>query len=193
MQGLIVAGLASISLTVSAAGAPAELEWSAHYANAKAEAAAKQRPLLVVLEDSSNPAGQFKADELATQGQQVELLKKYELCRMDVNTAYGKKVAEAFNATEFPLTVVTDRTANFITYRADGALDTEQWQSMLAVQISKPVRVETAKVVTGYPNGTTAQPASQYPAAYPAYTPSQSVPSNCPNCVRNRQQYYYYQ
>ena len=100
MQVLLMAAMATASLAVSTTH---DLEWSDHYANAKVQAAAEHRPLLVVLEDSADPSGRFNENGLANDETQVELLQHYRLCRMDVKTDYGKRVAAAFGAKEFPV------------------------------------------------------------------------------------------
>ncbi len=92
MQVLLLAVFATANLAVSTT---TELDWSDHYANAKTQAAAEHRPLLVVLENSADPAGRFDQSALVDEGREVELLKHYRLCRMDINTPYGKRVAEA--------------------------------------------------------------------------------------------------
>ena len=92
MQLLLLAAMASAQFAVTATG---DLEWSAHYAEAKAAAAAAEKPLLVVLENPGEPQRRFHDDALASQPEQVDLLKHFQLCRVDVTTPYGKRVAEA--------------------------------------------------------------------------------------------------
>ena len=173
MQVLLMATMASAAMAVSTTN---ELDWSSHYANAKVQAAEEHRPLLVVLENSDDPAGRFDQDRLASESQR-ELLKHYRLCRMDVNTDYGKRVANAFGAKSFPFTAITDSSAQYITFQASGSMTTEKWEQTLQTRMSGQVsdasvrRVETSKVITDWPTE----------AVY-------SVPSDCPNCVRN--QYY---
>ena len=177
MQVLLMAAMATANLAVTATS---ELEWSNHYANAKVQAASEHRPLLVVLEDSANPQGRFDERSLASRDSQVELLQHYRLCRMDVTTDYGKRVASAFGAKQFPFTAITDKSAQYITFQVNGAMSAEQWEQTLAsrregnvVTTSQPAegRVEAFKIITESPsNG------------------SYSAPSYCPNCVRN--QYY---
>ena len=140
------------------------LEWSRHYANAKTQAAAEQRPLLVVVEDSTSPNGRFAVDQLASKKSHVDLLKKYRLCRMDINTAYGRRVAEAFDADTFPMTVITDKTTQYITFRAHGSMNPELWQRTLASRAAganpssagsgssaNSQRIETQKIITDWP------------------------------------------
>lgn len=157
-----------------------DLEWSDHYANAKQGAASEQRPLLVVLENSADPAGRLDLASVNSTEQQTELMKHFKLCRMDVSTPYGKRVAEAFGASKFPFTAITDKTTRYVTYRSSENLTGDQWAQALesrkngdtpvvAVEQSTQ-RFEAAKIITGWP--TIESPAR----------------SNCPNCVLK--QYY---
>jgi hypothetical protein len=175
MQVLLMAALATASLAVSATE---NLEWSDHYAQAKVQAAAEHRPLLVVLENSQDPNGRLDEGQLVNDEAEVQLLQHYRLCRMDVNSDYGKRVAAAFGAKQYPFTAITDSSAKYITFQANGPLSPEQWQQTLSSRkdgqlIAQPAvqRVEASKIITDWPSN------SGY-----------SVPSNCPNCVRN--QYY---
>jgi hypothetical protein len=174
MQVLLMAAMASASLAVATTG---DLQWSDHYANAKRQAAAEQKPLLVVLEDSTKPEGRFDQQSLASQESQVKLLQNYQLCRMDVGTEYGKRVAAAFGAKEFPFTAITDKSANYITFETSGTMSSEQWEQTLTHRMDGHLgdptlqRVEASKIITSWPTDVI-----------------QSSPSYCPNCVRN--QYY---
>ena len=67
----------------------------------------------------------------STDETQAALLAPYELCRVDVTTEYGKRVAAAFKVSEFPYTAIIDRTASVILYRKTGRFDTAQWASTL--------------------------------------------------------------
>jgi hypothetical protein len=164
-----------------------ELQWSNHYASAKNEAAAAQRPLLVVLENPDDPAGRLNTDQIAGDATQVQLLEHYQLCRMDVTTDYGQRVAAAFGAKQFPFTAITDKSARYIMFRSAGPMSTEQWKQTLASrkngQITRTTadvqRVEASKVITSWPS----------PVATPMSMPMTqfySAPSGCPNCA----QYY---
>jgi hypothetical protein len=177
--------MASISLAVSTTE---DLHWSDHYANAKHAAAEVQRPLLVVLENPADPNGRFDQQQLASNAAQLDLMKKFELCRMDVSTPYGKRVAEALKATQFPYLAITDKSTTYITFRGAGAMTADQWQQTLEAKQNgeRPVaaatvttpgqRVEASKVITQWP--VVAQP-----------TVTTQGGSYCPNCVRR--QYYY--
>ena len=183
MQVLLLAVLATVNLAISTTG---EQTWSDHYANSKAEAAAEQRPLLVVLENSADPAGKFEQTQLAPTGENAELLKNFRLCRMDVTTEYGKRVADAFGAKAFPFTAITDKSAKYVNVRLAGAVSNGLWSQTLeqwkqgevaraAATDGAIQRVEASKVITPWP-------------AY-SFPTNKSTNSYCPNCVRN-QQYY---
>lgn len=159
-----------------------QLDWSDHYANAKQGAATEQRPLLVVLENSADPAGKLDLQATGSAEKQLELLKQYKLCRMDVNTPYGKRVAEAFHVTKFPFTAITDKSTRYVTFRSSDAMTADQWTQTLEAKKAgetpvavatpaEPVRVQSAKAV-----------------AWPTFQPAQPA-GYCPNCVR-AQQYF---
>lgn len=159
-----------------------QLDWSDHYANAKQGAATEQRPLLVVLENSADPAGKLDLQAAGNAEKQLELLKQYKLCRMDVNTPYGKRVAEAFHVTKFPFTAITDKTTRYVTFRSSDPMNGDQWTQTLEAK-----KMGEAPVAT-----TVAEPASRVQAAkamaWPTFQPAQPA-GYCPNCVR-AQQYF---
>ncbi len=94
---LAVATIAASTFAVT----PAKVNWQADYGKALAATKNDQRPLLVVLDNPADPAATFDAKLLAAEGEQADLLKSYRLCRVDVSTEYGQKVAEAFGAKQF--------------------------------------------------------------------------------------------
>jgi hypothetical protein len=185
MHALFFAVMAIVGLAVPS---KEDLHWSDHYANAKHAAAQVQRPLLVVLEDPADPKGRFDQQQLASNASQLDLMKKFELCRMDVNTPYGKRVAEALKATQFPYLAITDKSTSYITFRGAGAMTADEWQHTLeakqngerpvaaATEATSGQRVEATKVIT------------QWPVVMPPATTTQGG-SYCPSCVRR--QYYY--
>ncbi len=92
-------------------------QWLNDYGIAIQAARLAQRPLLVVLE---NPTIAEQRLDLDGSGQLGELLESYELCRVDVTTAYGQKVAASYRATEFPYSVITDISCRNILFRRHG-------------------------------------------------------------------------
>src|SRR6185295_15487382 len=103
--------LAATLLAVTTfASTPTKVEWQADYGKALEATRSDQRPLLVVLDIPSNPQASLADGLLSTEGDQAKLLASYELCHVDVSTEYGKRVAQAFKATQFPHTTIIDRT-----------------------------------------------------------------------------------
>ena len=166
---LAVAAVAASTFAVT----PSEVQWQADYGKALAATRSDQRPLLVVLEDPADPNSSIEPKLLAAQGEQGELLKPYRLCRVDVSTEYGKKVAQAFGATKFPHTTIIDKTGKVVLFKKPGQIDDQQWQTAL-VKFEKGERTTVSQ--TSYFRGNTimSSPSSQ----------SFSNPSFCPSCQR---------
>lgn len=116
---------------VNAPGQVAPREWLSDYGVALRQAKLERLPLLVVLE---NPAADASVVQVGSSSEIVEtpLLSNYKLCRIDVSTPYGKKVAQAFEVHSFPHTVIIDKTASVQIFKKTGALTAEQWQDALA-------------------------------------------------------------
>jgi hypothetical protein len=117
---------------VTGNGDGSDLEWATHYGQARKSAQQDQRPLLIVLEDPEKPAAKFDDLKLASKAGQKQLLENYKLCRVDVSTPYGKKVKEAFRANELPYTAITDKSAQFITFRGGGDMQPNDWTAALS-------------------------------------------------------------
>lgn len=105
--------------------------WHSDYGVALTETRQQRRPLLVVLEDRSNAEQQLEQVAFDSQWSATNDLKNYTLCRIDVSTDYGKRVAKAFRATQFPLTVIIDNRAQTILYSRAGQLSPTTWQAAL--------------------------------------------------------------
>lgn len=101
----------------------AQLKWSRHYENAKQVARAEQRPLVVVIEDSTKNAD-FNVD---AKTKEVLLEKNFQLVKVDVRTKYGREVAKAFGAQEFPYTIVTNGDCTEIAFRQAGPMTVWDW------------------------------------------------------------------
>lgn len=179
------------------AGAETTDTWHADYGKALAETKQDNQPLLVVLEDSSDEAKRLDASLLTAEGGALPL-DSYALCRIDVSTDYGKKVAEGFKVTSFPHVAIIDQSGSVILRRVKGEVTKAEWLSVLLKHqngermgqtrytVAKPI-VE-AQPITVQPTTTVApttytpsvQPMIQYPSA-PVSQPY------CPNCqLRNR-------
>ena len=84
-----------------------------------------QRPLLVVLDVPSDPKSAAEPKQLAEEGDYADVLQSYQLCRVDVSSQYGKKVAKAFGANEFPFRAIIDKTGKVILCKKLGKLSGE--------------------------------------------------------------------
>jgi hypothetical protein len=91
-----------------------------------------QRPLLVVLDNPADPNAAFDAKLLAAEGEQAKTLKSYRVCRVDVSTEYGQKVAEVFGATQFPHTAIIDKTGSKVLFKKPGQIAGDEWHATLA-------------------------------------------------------------
>ena len=94
-------------------------------------ARADRKPLLVVLHNPQRPQQELSQASHATE-ETSTLLENYHVCRIDVSTAVGQRVAGVFRATTYPYTVITDRTAQKIIYRKGGRFTDSQWTETLA-------------------------------------------------------------
>jgi hypothetical protein len=120
--------LAVAMLAASSAVTPATTEWQSDYGKALAATRSENRPLLIVLDA---PGTAVAADLLATEGPNAELLKSYELCHVDVTTEYGKKVAAAFGATQFPHTSIIDKNGATVLFKQPGAISADEMKTAL--------------------------------------------------------------
>lgn len=120
---------------LAAAIAP-DLNWSNHYGTARKQAIASGKPLLVVIENR-DPLALPSAptiEQISWTSPQVspELLVKFELCRIDASTEYGRRVARAFNANKLPLTAIIDKTGEWMVYVKAGDMNTSELNDVLA-------------------------------------------------------------
>ena len=124
--------VATLALSMSmVGGSSSSREWSTDYARAFRVAKSSQRPLLVVLEESQKPGTQVKQASFTLDDTMNALLGPYELCRVDVSSPYGRKVAAAFGATRFPFTAITDRSCSVLVYKKTGQFTMQEWVAML--------------------------------------------------------------
>ena len=122
--------LATATLCFSALTAsPKPLSWQVDYGKALSAARSLHRPLLVVLDVPTDPKASAK-NKLAVEAR-AELLSAYQRCHIDVTTEYGKKVAKSFGATQFPFTVIIDKTGSAILYKKLGQLSDHEWNETL--------------------------------------------------------------
>jgi hypothetical protein len=155
-------------LALASAGVSADsVEWQSDYGKALEASRSEARPLLIVLDkDSAEP------DQLAAEGDQEELLGAYECCHVDVSTAYGKKVASAFKAKEFPFAAIIDKTGSVVLTKKTGEVTDEEWQSTLTTY--KSGERKTKAMQTSFFRGG-------------EVTSSVQSPSYCPSCQRKAQ------
>jgi hypothetical protein len=132
-----------LCLAASSTGAT----WHEDYTSALSAARADRKPLLVVMHNPQRPQQQLEQASHVT-GEATTLLENYHVCRIDVSTENGKRVASVFRATSFPYTVITDREAKKIIYRKGGAFTDSQWTETLADyrRGSKPVAMAAFRV-----------------------------------------------
>jgi hypothetical protein len=114
------------------ASAPTGADWSESYHDALAAARKAQRPMLVVLEDPAEPERRVEQAACTPSLKRTRLLGRYQLCRVDITTPTGKKVAEAFGAEQFPHTAITDAGCKKIVFRKTGRFKSRDWWTMLA-------------------------------------------------------------
>jgi len=199
--------LTTIALTLSAAVA-APAQWQADYGKALEATRNNDRPLLVVLDDSTKTEAQVAEELLKATGENADLLAAYQLCHVDVSTDYGQKVAAKFGATKFPHTSIIDKTGKVILYKNRGDIAEHQWENALSTyknglrlaSTSQPYtthfrgdtsRGDTSSVDTSYQQPViNSPPVSETPAAsftpsYQMNTPAISSPGYCPSCQRN--------
>ena len=172
----MVNSLAMIAVAVGLlAAAPEPIEWESNYGKALRETrATDERPLLVVLEKSTEPQEKVDAALLAEDdfaSEEAELVRPYERCRVDVSTEYGQRVAKAFGAKQFPYTAIIDKTGSVILYTKSGSVDAKQWKATLATYRDgeRPVSHTVKKMVT-FEN--------------PSTSSDNSSGSSCPTCRR---------
>ncbi len=162
---LAVATLAASTFAVT----PAKVTWQADYGKALAATRSDQRPLLIVLDNPADPKASIEPKLLSSENEQGKLLKSFQLCHVDVTTEYGKRVAAAFKATQFPHTAIIDKTGTTVLYKKPGQIAADEWQTTLA----KFEKGEPIKRTVGY-RGTVLN----------AQSGPMTVPSNCPSCQR---------
>ncbi len=91
------------------------------YAEALTAARRYQKPLIVLLDDGQSWTGW--SERLLQVS--PRLLSRFEICRLDVRTPYGDKVADLYHATQFPYTVITDAKCRQILFRGAGEFSSE--------------------------------------------------------------------
>lgn len=126
-----------------------ELNWRKHYDLAKNVAQKKAHPLVVVLENPKLNSEKIDETKLCEKKRKQLTKDQFELVRVDVNTDYGKRVAAAFGAKQFPYTAVTNDRSTRIVFRKSGQMSEQDWTLALAKSAkTKGNRVVARKVAT---------------------------------------------
>lgn len=165
---------AAVLLLALGVGADTNLEWNDNYGEVKRIAAQKKMPVVVVLEDPSKPSTSFSEKELEADPEQVKLLRKFQLCRIDVTSNYGKNVAKSFKATRFPYTIMLDKSASYITLRRSEKMTPNQWATSLLA--NKDKLIHRSRSVRGASSGDSF-PSYAFPSKefnYPSFQPGSS-------------------
>jgi hypothetical protein len=166
---------ATIAATTLAA-TPGKVQWQADYGKALAATRSEHRPLLVVLDNPTEPQSHLDEALLEAEGEQGKLLTAYRLCRVNATTEYGQKVAKAFGASQLPHTAIIDRTGSVVLFKQPGQIAATEWAATLAKYqegVSQPV------AQTQYYRGpVVGQPVFQ------SMQPVAASPSYCPSCQR---------
>jgi hypothetical protein len=131
MINFVATATLAISLMAATPKAP---QWEHSYGKALEATRAGQDPLLVVLdkpntEDAKLEPALLSEDDAA--GDNSKLLSPYRLCHVDVSTDYGKKVAKAFHAKEFPQVAIIDKTGSVVLFRKSGQIKQDEWKQIL--------------------------------------------------------------
>ena len=108
------------------------VRWTPNYTEALNQTHDTSKPLLVVIDNPSEP--ELRAEHASTKPgkKQAELLGSYELCRVDITTEHGKQVADAFGVQKFPFMAIIDKTGSGVLYQNSGKMDTAEWDEKLA-------------------------------------------------------------
>ena len=124
----------ALTVTASAMAGPAKVSptWLEDYGNALRIAKAVKQPLLIVLDKPNEPKQRTIQVRLQYDRTEVDLLGHYQLCHIDATTPYGKAVAKAFGATEFPYTAITDKRGGKLLFTRAGRFTHSDWVATLA-------------------------------------------------------------
>lgn len=131
----------------SAWAEPPAPEWMEDYGQALTLTKRAQKPLLLVLHKPDDPLGRHQ-QSLRDDPTTRQLLAPYVLCRVDVSTRYGAKVAEVFQASEFPYTVIINPAGNKQLFKRVGRFAPQQWEEALKQHVDgQPVEASAGRVI----------------------------------------------
>jgi hypothetical protein len=173
MPSIIATAVLAVA-SINAGAAP--LQWEPSYGKALEAARADQQPLLVVLDKPGTADASLASERLrpADDNIEAELLKRYELCHVDVTTDYGRRVAEAFKAKSFPYVAVIDKTGSVVMYSKAGKFAEGEWEQML-VKYRSGDRSLAVSRVTYKPTGS---------IMFQNPTSGSLMSGSCPSCQR---------
>ncbi len=109
---------------------PPSTTWLDDYGTALQVARLARRPLLVVLENPHEPSERLGG--IASDDELAHLLSNFELCRVDVTTNYGRKVAESFRVSTLPYIAITDERCKSVVFRGAGKFGSQIWEKTLS-------------------------------------------------------------
>ena len=179
----MVSSLATAIVAIGVLASTPELpQWQADYGKALEETRGGEQPLLVVLDQPDAEQARLEPELLGegeTAHADLDLLRPYNLCHVDISTDYGKKVAKAFKAEDFPYTAIIDKTGSVIIYAKAGKMASDEWQDVL-----KKFREgdRQSAIAASQPTERTSFKISQ--DSYRTATPAAESPNYCPSCQR---------
>lgn len=160
--------LVAVSVPVGGNAASDGAAWSKDYGQSLQAAKTARKPLIVVIENGSDPQQSFDesllGDKLARSG-------NFALCRIDASTDYGRLVADAFQAEQFPFAAISTSDVRRIAFRKHGQMSEQEWKDVLARAGSEPQRHSVQRV----------DPSTDGWMTQPIQRSSRPV-GNCPNC-----------
>lgn len=109
------------------------VNWIPNYPEALNRSHESSKPLLLVIDNPSEPNLRTEHTCRPLDKMQAELLNNYERCHVDVTTNHGKQVAKAFGVQRFPFVAIIDTTASRVLYRKTGKIHMAEWIGKLAV------------------------------------------------------------
>ncbi|MBX3424819.1 MAG: hypothetical protein KF688_03980 [Pirellulales bacterium] len=167
---MVVAVASDSPKFVGASHSSGKLQWISDYGQALEATRRDERPLLVVLESPRDEEKALDDDVLAAASD--KLLSKYDLCRVDATTSYGKQVAESFRAKQLPHVAIIDKSGSVVLHKQAGQPSAAEFKSALE---KHQLGLRSAAVVqTSYFRGDGAlQPSSAV-----------NSPGYCPSCQR---------
>jgi hypothetical protein len=142
-----------VALATNPASGPATpTPWGSNYTQALKRTQESDKPLLVVIHDPRKAETRSNYATDKPDATQAELLKHYELCRVDGTSEHGKKVASAFDVDQLPFMAVIDKSGTGVLCRHSGHLETEQWVEKLVAYKEGEVPAAQAPAATSSRN-----------------------------------------